>query len=222
MARADDLAPRLVKAPRPQTGMRQGIVREWDAATGENVVSVGGTDLVNLPMINLSDAPSIRVGDTVAVDRYLLAFYIAGRIVAADSPDFGTAAVEFGHGTDHLQPTSVPTAVTNRLTTNVRVPDWANRAAFQVLLNHSVFNSAAATNVFLRAVGPAGTGASSITGVETGMTRNISAFTQAVVSVSGGSNLTVYAQHWASPGAVPSAGTNTLTLDVNVTFTRTR
>lgn len=220
--RSDDEARRLVKPPPPELGMRQGVVVEWDAADGSNVIDVGGELLTDLKMINLSDAPNVRVGDVVAVTRWQYTYFIIGRVVTAGSSDFGSAAIEFGHGTDHLQPTSVPTAITNRLVTDVPVPQWANQAAFQVLLNHSVFNSATATNVFLRAVGPAGGGATSVTGVETGMTRNISAFTQAVVPVVGGSDLTVYAQHWASPGAVPSAGTNLLTLDVNVTFTRVR
>lgn len=226
--RDDDLAPKLTPPPKPDLGMRQGIVVEWNPVDGENVINVGGTDLVNLSMINLSDAPNIRVGDVVAIHRKGFTYYIGGRIVEAGSPDFGSAAVAFDHGTNSLTNFSVPLAETQRCTTNVAVPGWANRASYTVLVGMSLFKPSpqTATNVYLRAGGPAGGGAAFFTGLETGMSRQLFSFTSAVIDcsayVAADLPLTFYAVTSASPAVVNAQGVNQMVLDVNVTFTRAR
>lgn len=61
-------------------GYRQGVVTAWDANAGTNRVNVGGTDLVNLPVITQADLFNVRAGDTVAVVKYNDSYAVLGKI----------------------------------------------------------------------------------------------------------------------------------------------
>ncbi len=80
MARSDDLAPILAARPAPAVGYRQGEVTAWDAGSYANTVTVDGTTMANLPVLDVADAALIVAGDTVAILTYGPTWLILGRI----------------------------------------------------------------------------------------------------------------------------------------------
>lgn len=79
MARSDDLAPLLAPAAAPTLGYRQGIVVAWDPVTFANVVTVGETNMTNLPLLTSSDAALIVPGDAVGILTFGSSWAILGR-----------------------------------------------------------------------------------------------------------------------------------------------
>ena len=79
MARSDDLAPLFTPGAAPAVGFRQGVVVTWDGVTFANEVTVGGSTLTNLPVLNLSDSASIVPGDVVGILTFGSSWAILGR-----------------------------------------------------------------------------------------------------------------------------------------------
>lgn len=84
---SDDLAPVLAPQPGPGVGYRQGIIREWNPATAENVVDVAGTLLTNLPILNTNEALLLAPDDVVGILTAGPSWCILGRLTIP-----GTAA----------------------------------------------------------------------------------------------------------------------------------
>lgn len=80
---------------------RQGIVMAYDQSTGANTVNVGGTDLVDLPILNTSEALLLSPGDVVAVlvvgNGGASTCAILGRLTLPNTPAALTALKVLGH-----------------------------------------------------------------------------------------------------------------------------
>jgi hypothetical protein len=73
---------------------RSGVVIAWNPATGANIVNVGGTDLVDLPILNTSEAVLLSPGAVVALisigdDARTMA--ILGRLTIPGTADAASA-----------------------------------------------------------------------------------------------------------------------------------
>jgi hypothetical protein len=93
---AEDLAPLIAPGPAPSVGFRQGIIESWDPLTAENVVRVGGAQLVNLPILASSpEALLIQQGDVVGIqvvgNGASATMYIVGRITRPGTAQAATA-----------------------------------------------------------------------------------------------------------------------------------
>ncbi|MFD4196615.1 hypothetical protein [Amycolatopsis thermoflava] len=86
--RSADIAAALVAGLQSQTagntdvGYHLGLVRDWDEATGLNVVEISGNQFSNLRVITAGTAVSISEGDTVVVLRYQTSYFILGKVAA--------------------------------------------------------------------------------------------------------------------------------------------
>ena len=89
---SDDLTPLFAPKPEPSgVGYRQGVVREWNQATAENVIEVGGTALVNLPVLNTSDALLLAPGDVVGIITAGSSWAVLGRLTVPGTPAAASA-----------------------------------------------------------------------------------------------------------------------------------
>lgn len=88
MARTDDLVPSLQQRLNTDIGYHQGVVVNWDPQTGDNVIDMAGTILNDLPMLNISEALTMKPGYVVALLRFKSTYFILGRVVIPNTPDF--------------------------------------------------------------------------------------------------------------------------------------
>ncbi|MFC3504797.1 hypothetical protein ACFOOK_28050 [Micromonospora krabiensis] len=63
----DDLAPLFAAEPGPSVGYRQGVIRQWNPVTAENVVEVDGTLITNVSILNTNEALQLQPGDVVGI-----------------------------------------------------------------------------------------------------------------------------------------------------------
>lgn len=82
-----------------QVGYRQGIVLSWDPETAENTIIVGGTTLVDIPILNTSEALLLTPGSVVGLLTVGPSWVILGRLTIPGTPD---AASALGIITDRL------------------------------------------------------------------------------------------------------------------------
>jgi hypothetical protein len=85
--RSDDLVPLLAPAPGPALGFRQGVIVTWDQASAENTVSVGGSLLTNVPILNTSEAAILQAGDVVGILTSGATWGILGRFTIPGTPE---------------------------------------------------------------------------------------------------------------------------------------
>src|SRR5690606_8139753 len=74
----------------------QGVVVEWDATTGENVIRYRGTDLHDLPIVaSSSEVAKIRPGDVVMLHLIgsggTTTAYVVGRVTRPGTPQAASA-----------------------------------------------------------------------------------------------------------------------------------
>lgn len=98
MSRADDLTPLFFPPPSDELGFRQGTVISFDLSNGQNVIDVGGTQLVNVPLLSVIDSVSLMPGNHVALLTWKSSWWILGRVILANSPDFGQLCVFENNG----------------------------------------------------------------------------------------------------------------------------
>jgi hypothetical protein len=76
-------------------GWRKGTIVLYDQETGENVVEVGGTNIVNIPILGVAEAatyvPGASVGILVADSGGSQSWFIIGRIVRPNTSDYTDA-----------------------------------------------------------------------------------------------------------------------------------
>jgi hypothetical protein len=77
--RSDDLVPLLAGTPSLSVGIRQGVIVAWDALTGENTVSVAGTEMTNLNFLSNGTIPNYVAGDSVSIMTYASTWTIIGK-----------------------------------------------------------------------------------------------------------------------------------------------
>ncbi|PZG14415.1 hypothetical protein C1I95_21725 [Micromonospora craterilacus] len=84
---ADDPVQLLPPDPESGLGLRQGVVVEWNPATAENKVLVGGTIAENLPILNTNEAIQLTPGAVVAVITNGSTWFVLGRITIPGTPE---------------------------------------------------------------------------------------------------------------------------------------
>lgn len=89
--RSDDLAPLLVPAEAPGVGFRQGTILTWDPLDAANTVSVGGTVMENLPILNTNEALLLEPGAVVGILTAGPSWFILGRITVPATPAAASA-----------------------------------------------------------------------------------------------------------------------------------
>jgi len=90
--RSDDLVPLLAGGTGKTLGIRQGVLTAWNPDTLENLVTVGGAVLQNLPItVNPSD---LHAGDVVILESLGASFAIRGRILYPNTPEALNATVQ--------------------------------------------------------------------------------------------------------------------------------
>lgn len=105
----DDLAGLFQPAPPGATqpmGYRQGHVRNWNPATLENEVVVGGTVLQNVPVLGVAEAASLTNGATVGLMVVGSTWAIIGRLVTPGTEEARDAITQVSQG---VVSASVPT-----------------------------------------------------------------------------------------------------------------
>lgn len=70
---------------------RQGTVISWNPLTAQNVVQVGNTNLIDLPILNTSEASLLQAGSVVALVVVGSTWAILGRMVIPGTPEAATA-----------------------------------------------------------------------------------------------------------------------------------
>ncbi|WP_371409729.1 hypothetical protein OG423_14080 [Micromonospora zamorensis] len=88
---SDDLTPVLAAQPAAGAGYRQGIVREWNPNTAENVVEVGGALITNMPVLNTNEVLLLAPGDVVGILTAGPSWCILGRLTVPGTPAAATA-----------------------------------------------------------------------------------------------------------------------------------
>lgn len=92
---SDDLTPVLAApAAAPGLGSRQGIVREWNPVTAENVVEVDGVLIPNLSILNTNEASQLKAGDVVTIlttGSAASSWGILGRLTIPGTPEAASA-----------------------------------------------------------------------------------------------------------------------------------
>lgn len=91
MSRADDLTPLLAGPPDAGVGYRQGTIIAFDPVTLENTVRVAGTDLVDLPLLGLAEATTLRPGSVVGLLTSGSSWAIIGQLVIPGSAEAAAA-----------------------------------------------------------------------------------------------------------------------------------
>lgn len=86
--RAADLTTFLVGTDPAPLSYAQGVVTAWNIQTGENTISVNGSLITNVPMLNITEALVMRPNMVVGLLRSFNSYFILGRIVVPNSPDF--------------------------------------------------------------------------------------------------------------------------------------
>lgn len=93
MGATDDITPLLLAGNTgelPELGFHQGIIVTWNVQTGENVIRVAGSDVVDIQMLNSTESLVLQPGNVVALLRFKNTYFILGRIVSPDTPDYFT------------------------------------------------------------------------------------------------------------------------------------
>lgn len=89
MSRSNDLVPLLFPPPSDQLGFRQGTVVSFDLDNGTNTIDVGGAQLTNVPLLNVTDSVSLEPGTVVALLTWKSSWWIIGRVIIPGSAGYG-------------------------------------------------------------------------------------------------------------------------------------
>lgn len=77
----------------PELGFHQGIIVAWNNQTGQNTIRVAGTDVVDIQMLNITEALVLETGHVVALLRFKNTYFILGRIVTPATSQFFTGVM---------------------------------------------------------------------------------------------------------------------------------
>lgn len=116
---SDDLS-KLFTTPGTSVTFRQGKVIEWDSATGENTLDVGGAALVNVPSLT-SEAATLQPGDVVMLLAAGTTWLVLGKVTTPGDPD---TVPTWPSDIEALAPlTDLATVTTGTTVTGVTVED---------------------------------------------------------------------------------------------------
>ena len=127
--RAADLTTFLHGADPPPLSYAQGVVQTWNIQTGENQIAVNGALITNVPMLNITEALVMRAGMVVGLLRSSNTYFIIGRIVMPNSPDFFSGVMPNISQPFYQQNTDTA------LQTNV-VSGWYSKFVTSMIINH--------------------------------------------------------------------------------------
>lgn len=118
----------------PSTPMtyRQGIIMSWNPVTLENLVDVGGTPMLNLPLLGVAEADSYSAGDAVGIMCAGKTWAIVGRFVVPDTPEADEATALLSRRT---QSASIITQETTSSATFTDLPTTVGPAVTVVVRN---------------------------------------------------------------------------------------
>jgi hypothetical protein len=223
---ADDLAGLLATTPAadtslPTLGLHIGEVRAWNPATGENTIALAGTEVTDLPMLNIGDTTNLAVGDTVVVLRSKSAYFIFGRVVTPNSQAFNSTGVSFFSGFDSTDNYALTTTETIRATVTVPVPAWANRALVTAMVNVMAHNATGgASSIYGAPWIDVLNGPQSVQGVANGTTGGCSSSYSRQVAVFPGGSFDVTGRTNSISGTWAANVLNRTHLNVAVIFTK--
>lgn len=92
--RADDVSTLFLPSPpgaAQQVMYRQGTVITFDPITLSNTIRVDGVDLVDLPLLGVTEAATLRAGDVIGLQLVGSTWAIAGQYVLPGSPQAARA-----------------------------------------------------------------------------------------------------------------------------------
>ncbi|MBG0560733.1 hypothetical protein [Actinoplanes aureus] len=125
MAR-DELVQLLTPPPDRGGGVtfRQGVIVSWNPATAENIVLVGGSPMVNLPILNTSEASILAAGDVVSILVSGATWGILGRFTIPGTPEAASALSSLRTASDTVtsQQGTSSTSFTDLATAGPEVP----------------------------------------------------------------------------------------------------
>jgi hypothetical protein len=104
------------KGPSQDLRYRQGRVVAWNPLTAQNIIEVGGTELVDLPILNTTEALIIAPGDTVGLavigtEGGARTMAILGRWTIPNTPGAASALSAVGIYTAEIAATETTTSV---------------------------------------------------------------------------------------------------------------
>lgn len=131
----------------PAVSFRQGTVTLWDGSTGQNIVNVGGTDVHDLPCLNIGDFVTLIPGDVVGLLRVGATYMILGRIVPPEPPDVNRAVVAFDVQSGFAANITLTPTEATLTSCTLTVPDWADEALVTAMCTYSLQNTAAQIDI---------------------------------------------------------------------------
>jgi hypothetical protein len=111
----------------PPFDFHVGLVESFSQVTGENTVTIRGSLIHNVPMLNIGDTVNLVEGDNVVVLKWQTGYFILGRIVQPNSDMFATAAVAFKGEVESANNFAITTTMTVHVSETFDIPPWANR-----------------------------------------------------------------------------------------------
>lgn len=146
MFRTEDLAPLLTPAGTPELGFRSGLVVAWDSATGANTIEVGGSQLVDVPILNTGEAIALKAGHVVALIRFRSSYFIMGRVTLPGSEQFAAASVDFASANSGASGFAVSTVEGSKHSLELAGPAWADQAVVIANLSGAAVNQSAVSS----------------------------------------------------------------------------
>jgi hypothetical protein len=109
--RSADLTPFLSHVDPAPLSYCQGVITAWNVQTGQNTINVNGASIHNVPMLNITEALVLRAGMIVGLLRSYNSYFIIGRIVVPNSPDFFSGVMP--NISEPFYPSNTDTALQN-------------------------------------------------------------------------------------------------------------
>jgi len=222
----DDLSV-LFGKPDPGVRFRQGTVQWWDPANGQNIIDVGGASLVNVPILNTGEAIALKDGHVVGMLGYGGSWFLLGRITPANDPNFAGASVAFGGAGASATNFTLSTTQTNKVTTSIAVPSWADEAIVLCTVNCSLTNPRAVIDFAnLSATidgvggGSAQSGFSPLGDASGNYLQSMSASGQRLIT-SPGATIALAGQVWANGASWGASANNIVNVDAIAVFRST-
>ena len=176
----DDLAP-LFDPGAPGVRFRQGTIVSWNAATGSNLIDIGGSTLTDVPILNTGEAIALKTGHIVCLLGQGMAWFIIGRVTPPGDPSFASASLAFAANTAQATNFALGTTIATKVSCTLDVPAWADEAAVIVAGSAGLVNPTAAADFTAAQCFIDGDGGPGIqTGHSIGPTGNANQYLQAI------------------------------------------
>jgi hypothetical protein len=219
----DDLST-LFDAGDPAVRFRQGTVLTWNANTGANTIDLAGGTLTNVPMMNIGEAISLKAGHVVGLLGQGSTWFIIGRITLPGDPNFASASIAFDGVHTSATNFSVTTTHSNKVTSSIAVPGWADEVLVMMTTQISLANSSAggfyaSFEPFIGGVGGGGIGFGLAANASTSFNDlNAGSISFQRVITNPGASIALATTAWVTAGTLPASATSTVILDATAIF----